>query len=387
MSTCQAGVGGGAVQLVAQACRGDPAALVGEQEVGEPAGAGVRQRAAGGAVRGDPVDELDGLVVDAAPSARCRSLPSGTFSQAPAPGTSCTQSSSRSSSSPIRIPVARGSSSASARSRFGESSQRRGQPPVGVGGQVAGQRARQLGEVAGEDQPPGRGLGPAPLGDVVEELADGQDPARRSEAAIGAPVRGLAGGGDRGQVGLDVALPVQRGQRGQRRVDGGRGTGRNAPAGRRCPARWSGRGCAAAVPGRRPAAGAAARGTPAKWRSASSTGAVRGPRRRARRARRGGRARRGRRAARRGSAASRGRPRFALGDRGRELGEVGVGQLASGRPVWISIRTATWLAMPVRDRARVAQLGWRAARNRSRSAPSGLAVASRSSAGSLRSSR
>ena len=35
------------------------------------------------------------------------SLPSGTFNQAPAPGTSCTQSSSRSHNSPMRIPVAR----------------------------------------------------------------------------------------------------------------------------------------------------------------------------------------------------------------------------------------------------------------------------------------
>ena len=42
------------------------------------------------------------------------SLPSGIFSQAPEPGTSCTQSSSRSVSSPMRIPVARISSSASA---------------------------------------------------------------------------------------------------------------------------------------------------------------------------------------------------------------------------------------------------------------------------------
>ena len=50
------------------------------------------------------------------------SLPSGIFSQAPEPGTSCTQSSSRSVSSPMRIPVARSSSSASARSRFGEAS-------------------------------------------------------------------------------------------------------------------------------------------------------------------------------------------------------------------------------------------------------------------------
>ena len=48
------------------------------------------------------------------------SLPSGTFSHAPWPGISCTQSSSRSTSSPMRRPVARCSSSASAGSRSGQ---------------------------------------------------------------------------------------------------------------------------------------------------------------------------------------------------------------------------------------------------------------------------
>ena len=93
--------------------------------------------------------------------------------------------------------------------------QRGQQRPFGVRGQVAGQRVRQRGRVAGEDQPPGRGLGPAPLGDGVQEAADGQD------AALG------GGGGDRLagavvdrrgdliEVGLDVTLPVQQRQRGQ----------------------------------------------------------------------------------------------------------------------------------------------------------------------------
>ena len=41
---------------------------------------------------------------------------------------------------------------------------------------------------------------------------------RRSDGDSGVPVRGLRGGSHRGQVWLDVALPIQGGQRGQRRV-------------------------------------------------------------------------------------------------------------------------------------------------------------------------
>jgi len=56
--------GGGPVQLVAQRVCGHAAALVGEQEVGQLAGARVAQRPARGAVRDDPVDEPGGFLVD-----------------------------------------------------------------------------------------------------------------------------------------------------------------------------------------------------------------------------------------------------------------------------------------------------------------------------------
>ena len=59
----EAGPGGGAGQLVAEHVFGDPAALVGEQEIGEPAGAGVRHGPAGGTVLHDPVDQFDGFGV------------------------------------------------------------------------------------------------------------------------------------------------------------------------------------------------------------------------------------------------------------------------------------------------------------------------------------
>ena len=60
----QASIGGGAVQLGAQRARRHAAALVGEQEVGQLAGARVAQRPARRAVLSDPVDEREGFLLD-----------------------------------------------------------------------------------------------------------------------------------------------------------------------------------------------------------------------------------------------------------------------------------------------------------------------------------
>lgn len=60
----ETGFGGGTVQFLADRVGGQAAALVGEQEVSEFAGARVSQRAAWGAGFGDPVDDLKGFVVD-----------------------------------------------------------------------------------------------------------------------------------------------------------------------------------------------------------------------------------------------------------------------------------------------------------------------------------
>jgi len=73
------------------------------------------------------------------------SLPSGTFNQAPELGTSCTQSSSRSSSSPMRIPVARSSSNASARSRLGEACSAADSRRSASGGRYRGSALGSLG--------------------------------------------------------------------------------------------------------------------------------------------------------------------------------------------------------------------------------------------------
>ena len=216
----QARLGGRAVQLLAQRVRGDAAALVGEQEVGHLPGPRVAQRPARRAVRGDPVDDLDGLLVN-------RHHPLGEqlaqrdLQPGPGPGDLVHA---------VQLEVGQ---LADAHPGGPHQQQRVGTQPVRrglqrgqqrsflVGGQVAGQRVRQLGRIPREDQPPGRGLGPAPLGDGVQEAADGLD------ALLG------GGGGDRRsgavvdrdrdlvQVRLDVAPAVQQRQRGQVRVVAG----------------------------------------------------------------------------------------------------------------------------------------------------------------------
>ena len=99
--------------------------------------------------------------------------------------------------------------------------QRRQQRAFLVGGQVAGQRVRQLRCVAGEEQPPGRGFGPAPFGDGVQEAADRLDAGLGGGGGDRLPGAVVDRRGDLGQVGLDVTLPVQCRQRGQARVVAG----------------------------------------------------------------------------------------------------------------------------------------------------------------------
>ncbi len=95
---------------------------------------------------------------------------------------------------------------------FGAGLQRLGQAPVQIGGQVARQRPGQFGDVGAKHQAPLRRFGPAPFGDVVEQAVHRQDPA----AAFGGLDRcagaGVGRHGGRGQVGLDVAAPVQLSQ-------------------------------------------------------------------------------------------------------------------------------------------------------------------------------
>src|SRR5262249_32290961 len=108
------------------------------------------------------------------------SLPRGTFSQLPWLAESQMQSSSRSSSSPSRMPVPRstvspvranGSASslmAAIRSRSASGGRARGSG-------LASRGLVQPGDVRGEQQPPGWPLGPAPQGQVVEEAAQVDD--------------------------------------------------------------------------------------------------------------------------------------------------------------------------------------------------------------------
>src|SRR5689334_8434902 len=111
----EAGSAGGAVEFGADRVLREAVSLPGEQELGRFVGAGCGN--------GRPCDRI--WVIRSINSTVCSSsgiirsvssLPSGTFSQVPCPGISCTQSSSRSSNSPIRSPQARCSSSADAAS-------------------------------------------------------------------------------------------------------------------------------------------------------------------------------------------------------------------------------------------------------------------------------
>ena len=97
---------GGVVELTPDALLGEPPAEVGEQELRRPPVAGVRYRPAVGAKQDDPVDHLKDLGIEGNHSF------GGEFPERDLqPGTVVadlvTQSSSRSSSSPIRNPQAR----------------------------------------------------------------------------------------------------------------------------------------------------------------------------------------------------------------------------------------------------------------------------------------
>ena len=137
------------------------------------------------------------------------SLPSGTLSQGPSPGRSMTQSSSRSSSSPIRSPQARCSSNPSAASRRGEASRAAVSHRSASGGRKRGSgRGRRGMSEANSSRRVGASGQPHSLMSVRNRdghdpaglLGDGQDPAGL----------GVRRGGKAGQPRLDVAAPVQR---------------------------------------------------------------------------------------------------------------------------------------------------------------------------------
>ena len=217
---------GGAGELLTQRLRGQAAALVDEQELGGPAGARVRQRPAGGAPGDDPIQDDEGLVVEGhhafgAEFAQWHlqpgAVPVDLVHAVQLEVAQLTQAQPGGAGEQQRVGVQPGQRAGSG---CGPLLERDGQPAVGVRGQVAGQRVRGVGDVPGEQQRPGRGGGPAPLGDVGEELADGEDLPAPVPDRVRPPVR-MPRGGQRGQPGFDVRAPVQRGQVGDRRVAAG----------------------------------------------------------------------------------------------------------------------------------------------------------------------
>ena len=135
---------------------------MGEQELDRLAGARVRQRPAGRAVRDDPVDQVEGLVVDGhhplgvqlaqrdlQPGPGAGDLVHAVQFQVEQladahPGGA--QQQQRVGAQPVRRGV-----------------QRRGEPPVGVRGQVAGQRPGQPGDIARRTPACGRAPRPSPI--------------------------------------------------------------------------------------------------------------------------------------------------------------------------------------------------------------------------------
>lgn len=104
-----------------------------------------------------------------------------------------------------------------------EALQRVEKSTVGVRGQVARQRMRQLGKVAAEDQASSRRGGPSPFGGVGQELAHGEDLAAAvADGELGAVF--VPGLGEPGQPRLDRG-PLQPAQ-----VEGGRLAGGEEPA-------------------------------------------------------------------------------------------------------------------------------------------------------------
>ena len=164
--------------------------MVGEQELGGPAGARVRSGLPGERSRRSG-RRARGCRRRGGPSARCRACPAEPSTMT-RPGhlvhavefeveqladahPGGAQQQQRVGAQPVRRGV-----------------QRLGQPPVGVEGQVPGQRPGQSGNVAREDRVCGRGVGPAPFVDVVDEAARRSAPAGAGRRPIRvAPVRGL----------------------------------------------------------------------------------------------------------------------------------------------------------------------------------------------------
>ena len=87
--------------------------------------------------------------------------------------------------------------------------------PVGVDGQVARKGPWQTRGVRAEYEAPLRCVFPSPLGDVIEEDRNGQDPPGLIGGRDRLAVLGVDRTGHRVQVGLDVALSIEVSQRGE----------------------------------------------------------------------------------------------------------------------------------------------------------------------------
>ena len=207
------------------------AASFGEHEVAEPAVAGMRQRRVAGPGRGSTVSSMASGSGSRGTMRSVPSLPTGTLSQVPCAPKSTRQSSSRSNSSPMRIPVARSTmiavrAKASSRLRDGGH-----QVAVDVGWQGSGSGSGRRGRSARNSSRRAGWL-------AQPHAAMSSKKTRRSttswwnwvadtvaSGAVGAPAGSGAGPGEER---FDVPAAVELIEAGRRR-DGARRASRTAP--------------------------------------------------------------------------------------------------------------------------------------------------------------
>ena len=231
VAAAQPGGRRGVIEPAAQPEGGQPAAPLGEQEVGGPVQPGMRQRPLRAAA-GHPLIQRGqgGLIQRHGPFGG--ELAKGDLQPAAVAGRipDAVQLQVEQLAEPDAGAAQHGQPGAG--ERVGKLADGGHQVPVGIRWQGAGQRFVQPGNVGGEQQPPGRSLGPAPQGQVAEETAqvdDGPladcrgDGLVAGEAAAPGPLVVPA------QESLDV-LAVQLGQAADARMGGGQVLGEHDQA-------------------------------------------------------------------------------------------------------------------------------------------------------------
>ena len=202
----------GPIEFEAQSLLGQPSSVVGKEELRGSACARVRERPTlrpGGA---DPVDQSDSLIVEGHHPLGVE-FAERNFEPRPIAGDLVHAVEFEVEELADAQPA--GSSQEQRVGRQPEigASQGLAETPIGVDGQVARKRPGQTRGVCAEYEAPLWCVFPSPLGDVVEEDRNGQDPPGLISGRDRLAVLGVDRTGHRVQVGLDVALSVEVSER------------------------------------------------------------------------------------------------------------------------------------------------------------------------------